>query len=187
VIPRVTALGIALMAMIGIPAQAEADDDFSSPGVYLGAAGALGFDNYDFGPWDVNVDVAGGFDSWVGFRLIPNLAVEVEFGYLNGFEMMDLLEYDALVLTGNLKGYILTGRVQPFVVAGVGMTHLRGKNLASGASANDEDFAARFGGGIDYYLTENLAVQVKATYVLNTDDLDNFDHADCSFGVQLRF
>jgi opacity protein-like surface antigen len=173
--------------MIGVATQAQAEpqsqDDFSSAGPYVGTGFALGFDNFDPGSSDVDIPV--GFDFWAGYRFIPNLAVEVELAYLNGFDASSPPpnDYrDVLALTGNLKAYVLTGRFQPFAVAGIGMTHWR-----MGTGASDEDFAARFGGGIDIYLTESFALEVKTSYVLTTGDLDGSDYVDLTFGGQFRF
>ena len=189
-IAKTTVLGIALMAMIGVATQAQAErqaeDDFSSPGLYAGLGFAVGFENFDPGFIDMGTPV--GFDSWLGYRVIPNLAAELELGYLNGFEpdgVPSSAGLDVLAFTGNLKAYLLTGRVQPFVLVGIGLTDFIVS--APGLSEHETDFAARFGGGIDVYLTESFALQVKTSYMLTTRDLDGLDYVDLTFGGQIRF
>ena len=203
-IARITVLGFTLMAMIGAPvlAQAEAppEYDFSSPGIYAGAGVAVGFENFD-SP-DFAEDYAGfddydtpvGFNLWGGYRLIPNLALEVELAYLGGFDLKGThLKMDALTLTGNVKAYVLTGRFQPFAVAGIGMLNWRGEDKDPAEPsyhqliASETDLAARFGAGIDVYLTESFALEVKASYVLSTRDLDGSDYIDLIIGGQIRF
>jgi hypothetical protein len=194
VIARTTVLGVALIVMIGAATQAQAEpqrqaeDDFSSSGLYAGLGFAVGFENFD----TVRSDLAGtpvGFDSWLGYRVIPNLAAELELGYLNGFEPggpgPSSVGLDVLAFTGNLKAYLLTGRVQPFVLVGIGLTDY----IASvpGLTDHETELAARFGGGIDVYLTESFALQLKSSYMLTTRDLDGLDYVDLTFGGQIRF
>ncbi len=52
---------------------------------------------------------------------------------------------------------------------------------------SDTDFAARFGGGIDCYLTEAIALQISSSYVLQTGGLDGLDYLSLIAGVQYRF
>ena len=201
-IARITVLGFTLMAMIGAPAlvQAEASPgpDFGRPGIYAGAGVTVGFENFDSPFWtndypgfdDYETPV--GFDLWAGYRLIPNLALEVELGYLGGFDLKGThLKLDALTLMGNVKAYVLTGRFQPFAVAGVGMLNWRGTDSTAPSynegNVSKADLAARFGGGIDVYLTENFALELKASYLLSTRELKDSDFFDLTVGAQIRF
>jgi hypothetical protein len=56
-----------------------------------------------------------------------------------------------------------------------------------GLRAKGEDFAARFGGGVDIYFNPNIAVVIDAGYVLPTGDLDGLDYVSFSVGFQYRF
>ena len=47
--------------------------------------------------------------------------------------------------------------------------------------------AARFGGGIDIYATENFAVSLNISYVLPTGDLKDLDYVSIAWGFQYRF
>jgi len=202
VIARITVLGFTLMAMIGAPvlvqAEAQPKYDFGRPGIYAGAGVTVGFENFDSPyfaadyPGFDDYETPVGFDLWAGYRLIPNLALEVELGYLGGFDLKGThLKLDALTLTGNVKAYALTGRFQPFAVAGIGMLNWRGQDSSklsyNDANSSETDLAARFGAGIDVYLTEGFALEVKASYVLSTRDLDGSDYIDLTFGGQIRF
>jgi len=165
---RITVVGIALMGMLGAAAQAQAEDDFGRSGPYLGLGFALGFDNFQDIPGFVDIDTAFGFDFWAGYRLIPNIAVEAELEYLNGFDIsISSLEVDQLVLTGNVK-FVGTGRVQPFLMFGLGMFHL--STELGGSDWSDTGFAARAGAGLDIYITESISVGAKASYVLTAGD-----------------
>ena len=96
------------------------------------------------------------------------------------------------MITGNVKGHLLTGRWQPFLLAGVGLmtsgVELRDP-MGFGYRQSDWDnaFVARFGGGIDLYTNENIVLTVGADYVLPTGDLKDFDFISIGWGIQYRF
>jgi len=183
VITRISVFGIALMAMIGTAAQAQ--EDFSRPGFYMGAGFAFGVEAWDGAPADMGIPV--GFDLLLGMRLMPNLAVEAEIEYLTGFEPDGVpVEISALTTTANLKAYLPMDRFQPFALIGIGGTTYfadAGWYLWEDESA----FSMRFGGGADYYFTENIALGAKVSYVLMTGDLDGGDYVSFAFGAKYRF
>jgi hypothetical protein len=52
----------------------------------------------------------------------------------------------------------------------------------------DWDFAVRLGGGLDVYLTRNIAISLDATYVLPVSDaLDDMDYLSLGLGFLYRF
>jgi len=159
VIARYAVLGIALVAMIGAPAQVQAEPDYGRPGVYVGAAFALGFDNFDTGPLDW--ETALGVDFWVGYRIIPNLAAELEIEYLAGFVPIVSgfnPSVDAVDFSVNVKAYLLTGRIQPFGLLGIGITDVFMREFVTDLDMHTTAFSGRFGGGVDMYVTENFSV-----------------------------
>ncbi len=140
----------------------------------------------------VDVEVSPGVDVRVGYRFHPRIAGEVQFQWFPKanieFANIKLLKLETLSLTANAKGYLLTGRVQPFLLVGAGLMHFDVKDsLGFGQSAKGEDFAARFGGGVDFYLNRNFVFAVDTSYVLPTGDVDGLDHVSFSFGIQYRF
>ena len=70
-----------------------------------------------------------------GYRCHPNVSAELQFESLDdfegtiavpGIETFDL-ELESLVFTTNAKAHLLTGRYQPFVLAGVGFMRMESK------------------------------------------------------------
>ncbi len=67
------------------------------------------------------------------------------------------LELESLVFTTNVKGYLLAGRYQPFVLAGMGFMRMESKvrdvtggtvpGLTPHLSERTAELAVRFGGG----------------------------------------
>ena len=176
-------LVVCMVAILAWPSTAEAQDDYARTGPYLGVGLGLGFENFQ-GTGGLDIDTGIGVDAWGGYRFHPNIAAEAQVEYLDRFDAGPL-KGNALTFTGNLKGYAMTGRVQPFAVVGVGVT--RGEVEAFGGSVSETGFSSRFGGGVDLYISESVSVGATASYVLTTGDIDGFDYVSLVFGVQYRF
>ena len=182
-------LGFALIAMIGTPTSVQAEDDYDRPGFYLGAGLGLGFEQFeDTGGLDIDTGI--GFDGWAGLRFDPNFAAELQLEYIDRFDTsvggVDI-DGNVLAFTGNLKTYLMTGRVQPFAVIGIGFLWAEVEGL--GASVSDTGFAARFGGGVDLYTYTwpNVSLGATASYVKTAADFDDLDYVSLVLGFQYRF
>ncbi len=188
------------------PANAPTqDDDFDRKGFYVGIAlggavytevkddlekeslAALGY------VIPVDVEAPPGLDARVGYRFHRRLAGEVQ---LQWFPKADIefadtkaLKLETLTVTANAKGYLLTGRIQPFVVAGAGLMHFKSKdNLDFRViKSNGDGFATRFGAGVDFYVTENIVAVGEGGYVLPFGPADGLDYVFWSVGLQSRF
>lgn len=199
--PACAATLVAIASFLAAPAGAQ---DHGRSGPYLGA-GVLGGsytqaeDDLDdalslFGLQGADVDDATvGFEVYGGYRIVPNFALELEFEMLPDTDISafgtasDLLTLDA---TGNGKVFLLTDRIQPYLLAGVGFMHAELETegpFGTSGTESDTDFTARFGGGVDLYLTENVVLSVGADYLLPTGDLDGLDYVSYGGGLQYRF
>jgi hypothetical protein len=66
--------------------------------------------------------------------------------------------------------------------------HLDGEEkIDLGIKTSGDAFVARFGGGIDFYITDHFAFIVDGGYLLPTGSLDNMDQVVWSVGLQYRF
>jgi len=117
-------------------------------------------------------------------------------------------------LTANLRIYPLTGRVQPFGVVGLGVNDSRVKvtgasddltttaNLSNNTTLEDVpaefavveegsklDGAIRVGLGVDVYVTEQVAAEVKTDYVVPFSETEFLatDYLSVRVGVLFRF
>ena len=177
------------------------EPDYDRTGPYLGVGAAFAWDDFDNLIGDLDPDMAYGFDAWGGYRFLSFLAAELQIEYLKGFDAqrefwLDItnppilfsrrkVDGEAVTFTGNLKAHLPLGRFQPFILAGVGLGYVEFD--VAGRDFNDTALAARFGGGLDFYLTDALALQVSSSYVLQTGDLDGFDYVSLIAGLQYRF
>ena len=100
---------------------------------------------------------------------------------------------DPLVMTVNAKGHLLTGRTQPFLLAGIGFMNIQTESYQlpgstmSSASGNKTDYAMRFGGGVDFYATKHIVASLEGSYVLPTGRLQGWDYYTFGLGMQYRF
>jgi opacity protein-like surface antigen len=149
----------------------------------------------------VHLDVDSG-DSWgaearVGYRFHPNVAAEGQLQYYDEFGLDlhvspgsggQVATLDGMSVMGNVKGYPLTGRVQPYVLGGVGLLWLRLEDAFDfGIEQHEVGFAGRMGGGIDAYLTDNLLLNLETSYLLPAGDLSDYRMIPISLGMQYRF
>jgi len=190
-------------------------DDYDRTGIYAGIdfGGTFYLDVKD--DLDETLDALGlsghteeeeplGFGARVGYRFLPNLAGEVQFQWYSGakvrftgnvlgdpktqFEQTTFLKLETLTLTGNLKAYLLTGRIQPFLLAGGGLIHHDTEDVRGiGQGGKGDDFTGRFGGGIDLYFNRNVVLVLDTSYLLTTGDADHLDQVQISVGINYRF
>ena len=187
------------------------------PPILAGDPGA-----YTFSFDDIDSDTFG-VSGRGGYRCHPYVSAELQFERLSDFDgaisenasgitnqgIIDPadfatarrfdLELESLVFTTNVKGHLLTGRYQPFVLLGVGFMRMESKarddgtlgnptlGLAPQASDRIVKVALRFGGGLDFYLTRNVVVSAEASYLMPTGKLDGLDYYSIGLGLQYRF
>ncbi len=169
---------------------AAVDEDHSGP--YLGIGVGWGFDDFDkIG--GANIDTAFGFDAWGGYKFNKWVATELQLEYLNGFDgtvnTRDV-ESEGVTFGANLKifplAFVFIDRIQPFVMAGPGFTWIE-VDVGGLGKEDDLDFSARFGGGIDFYATNHIALQFSSSYVLNTGANKNRNYISLVAGIQYKF
>jgi opacity protein-like surface antigen len=200
-VESVSLLAVVAGLFVSTPASSE---DFARSGFYLGlsviggaytqvdeeiedALQALGYSV------DVDMDPAVGFDVYGGYRLHPHFALEAEFEMLPEAEIDvsgvgTVAELETWTLMANAKAFLLTGRAQPFLRVGVGAMDAEIESTIGPSNRDGEtDFAARFGGGVDVYLTEQIVFEAGASYVLPTGDLEDVDYVSFGGGIQFRF
>ncbi len=139
-------------------------DEFARRGWLIGVAGSYAIETFkddaesDFqkllGPTaSLSVDDSLGINGRAGYRCHRWFSAEVEVEWLNGFEA-DLsvagfsnteIDIEPLVVTANMKGYILTGRYQPFLLVGGGVMTAEFKSREVPGSITLNEFTMRFG------------------------------------------
>ena len=170
----------------------------------------------------IDIDDSGGVNAVVGYRAWSWFALELQYEWIDEYEIAgsvdlgpfgtqsgDLYSIESHTLTANTKWIIPFWRIQPYILAGVGYAVYdvdRGSIYdnplvepiltANGVVVDDgthHDFAARAGGGVDFYVTENIVVNAQASVVLTTlekpeiGDIDDLNYIGFAAGLQYRF
>lgn len=188
-------LGISLLFLISTlaasAARADDADAFSKNGAYFGIGASYGvplfeptIDNaFNGAGLNEKVSNAWGLNARAGYRFHKFLAAEVEYEWLNHFgtrvEGISLGSIRAQTITANLKAIAPYGHWQPYVLAGFGATLAR-LTETSGSPLNvaPTSYSTRFGLGVDYYLTENIALNLGSEFVVNTAKVSNTINGD---------
>lgn len=191
---RATTCSLIALAALCVSAPSRAQDDYYRTGCYLGLAGTVAFPLSVDAPANTDVEESLGLNARAGCRS-RWLGGELHFEWLEGFDIEESGEDDevdgwALTLDG--KGYFLAGlaggwsplakRFQPFATLGFGYLDFDGPG-----KFDDWDFGLRVGGGLDVYVTNNIAINVDATYVLPVSDLQDLDYVSVGWGLLYRF
>jgi opacity protein-like surface antigen len=199
-----------VVALAVLPGAAAADDDdFSRSGAYVGIGGvytlnSLIEDQVDdaFPGFDIDVDDSAGVSAVLGYRMLPFLSAELQYEYIDGFDISaagtKLVTVRAHTVTGNLKAIAPIWRVQPYLLAGAGVVRWdfddkTGLGLVSGG---ETAFAGRVGAGADLYLTRNIVLNAGVNAVLTDtsidalpggDDIDYLFYITAGGSLQYRF
>lgn len=177
----ITACFASLLILAPSAALAQDEDDYSREGPYLGLDALLAIetssDEFDvFAPF--------GLAGRLGFRMLPQLAIELEgeWAYLGGRNPWSLSVVSKLYLLAFFDGVsLLDDRLQPYFVSSVGIIvgELgRGQVPAS---------SFRFGAGADYWLSHDLAVTGQFVYVANGGDATDYDSVNLRLGATWRY
>jgi opacity protein-like surface antigen len=160
-------------------------------------------------------------DSWrveghAGYRCHPRYSVALSLEYFGGFDTqwIGVLgtggdDIDIFAATVDIKGYMMTGRYQPYLLLGGGTMHIDTKvtNPTGYVTIENEtpppdkltirgpviqsrdhmDFVFRFGGGFDVYATDHVVVNIGASYLLPLGEVSGVDLFTVGGGIEYRF
>jgi len=182
----------------GTPIQPSPPGD---PGVYtfslanidsdtFGAAGRVGYRCHPYVSAELQFEALSNFDGTISENGTPSNDIPRNFD----------LELESLVFTTNVKGHLMTGRTQPFVLLGMGFMRMESKArdnttgggpppVARAAQQSDREVnvAFRYGAGLDFYLTKNIVATAEGSYLMPTGKLSGLDYYQFGLGLQYRF
>jgi len=171
----------AISFVLALGATAAAAQDFARSGMYGQLNGVASFESFDGAPsglFDTGIGAAGR----LGFRMTPNFAFEGLVEYSGDFSDVSGFDLTSTLVAANARYYFLTERVQPYAALGMGGM------FANASPGPDEGaFAVRFGGGLDYYISESWGLTGEFAYNLATGDLDDLNYMTLGWGAFLRF
>ena len=155
-------------------------------------------------------DNALGFNLRIGDRWHPNLATEVEFEWLDGFDAKEPdnindppnspLNADGGVgemwsFTVNQKAFLTTGKFQPFIFLGLGAlgaidSQARDPNepdgVANQGGTQGVGFGFKAGAGFSYYFNEHFGLNTDFAYNVGTGSVNDLRFTSFSWGFILH-
>ena len=198
--PLIACAGLAL-ALVQTAAADDAErveeSSYSGDGFYVVAQGIFGLENFDLERVEDDVGrSADADDFWgasgrVGYRFHPRFSVELHGEWISQSDVKasgKVAEIDGFVVTADLKWYVKSGRVQPFLYFGLGGASFELENTdGSFGDQRDTGFASRVGGGFDLYLTEGFGVSLDSSYVIPAGKLDDYRYGQIGLGLFFEF
>ena len=183
------ALGLGLLLVGPALADDEAADgpDYTRPGLYLGLNGLSAIENFNR---PFNLHPSAGLNGRIGWRGDEYMSQEIEFAWRHGFKGAAndavVTQYD---ITLNFKWYLPFEELQPYLLTGLGALISRQSGTTIDPDNSDTAFLAKFGIGLDYYVTEHIAANVAVDYGIPVSNGHaGGDHfASFSAGLLYRF
>lgn len=158
----------------------------SGPMLGLGAGYAL--HNFNI---NQNYENSGAFNAHVGYRFNPRFATELQIERYQEFDLRnveDVGDVNGWAIGLNGKGYMLTGRYQPWALIGLNFLDMEttdSTNIANPRKTDDGP-AMRFGLGLDVYATNRLAIVTDISYMLGMGGVKDYDVVMFSLGFLFR-
>ena len=122
-----------------------------------------------------------GFNVAAGYRCHPNFAYEFEYTRI-GDAGSGLNEADYWTVTNNIKGYLSRTRIQPFVSLGLGVI----RAVRDVDASVNLDHTVKLGGGIDYYVSDHIAVSLNGHYIVPTGGASDLHDGFAGLGLLYR-
>ena len=175
----------ALFALL--PASPGRAADYGKGG-YFGVNGAYGIDLFSteitnalgVTPPPLSYDNSWGLNARLGYRIFSALAIEAQYEWMQGIDIstfgVPVGTWKPHTVTGNLKLYLPIWRVQPYLLAGGGVSiwsiefSPTAAPLVGLSQVDKTGFAFRGGAGLDFFLSESVALNAEGAAVLNTSD-----------------
>ena len=179
-------LGLAVSVLLLSAANAQAQSVYGSElGSYVGVSGFYALDTSSGDVDDIADTSDGGFSVRGGFRINPPLAIELQGDYNNSWT-----DFDLWTVTTNFRVYPLqmeafgaeVGRFQPYVIVGAGV--IGGDPDSDAYQLNG---AFRMGAGVNFYLTDQLAIDAGTEWTVGTGYWSDASYMKFGLGLQYNF
>jgi hypothetical protein len=146
-------------------------------------------------PWNF-----GAFEGRVGSRVHRHVAVEIVAQYLHGFETPHVsinrngvphdqnVELRSVAATLGVKGYPLTGVIEPYAVLGIGGGWFEIERIGRDPGCDSTaEFVFRGGLGVDMRVGAHLTFYGEVTYLGAAGEFDGSGALPVVAGAQYRF
>lgn len=167
-------------------------DVFNRPGPYVGVGGSYMVSGFQGGAQSADFGDTLGFNVRGGYRLNEYWAFEGLYEYGDDFGAHQVVpggDIQTNTFMGSAKLIVPLGRFQPYLSGGVGLVNANAdKSLRrTNWDVDGTNFAGRFGGGVDLYATENVAVYLDASYTMPIHEVSDLYHFSFGWGAKYVF
>ncbi|HEY8517008.1 MAG TPA: outer membrane beta-barrel protein [Candidatus Binatia bacterium] len=191
-------VGVAVLAMslsVGMArAEHHSDDPFNRPGPYVGLGASWMVEGFQDRTASGDFGNSWGGNARFGYRLHEIFGLEGIYEYGDDFGAHQVVPEGARIRTHsfsvNGKLIVPVGRFNPYLMGGVGFLNADADRSISSRSNWDADgtsFMGRFGGGVDLWATENIALYVDAAYTIPVDEVSDLNHFSLGWGAKYAF
>lgn len=163
--------------------ESSKDPGRAGPMLGLGAGFALqNFSNIGAG----DIENSGAYNATVGYRFNARFATDL---YIERYQEFDFRDGDVngWAVGMNGRGYLMTGRYQPFLLMGINFLDMETTNSSAvNTRKTDDGPAMRFGGGLDVFATDKMVVTSSISYMLGLGEVEDYDIVMFSLGFLFR-
>jgi opacity protein-like surface antigen len=188
-------VAIGLVLSVGTSrAEHHGDDPFNRPGPYVGLGASWMVSGFQDRTASGDFGNSWGGNARFGYRTNEIFAVEGVYEYGDDFGAHQVVPRGARIRTNsfsvNGKLIVPVGRFQPYLMGGVGFLNADADPSIADRSSWDADgtsFMGRFGGGVDLWATENVALYVDTAYTIPVDEVSDLYHFSLGWGAKYAF
>jgi opacity protein-like surface antigen len=182
----------ALALGLVLAGSSHAEDEFNRPGPYAGVGGSYMVSGFQDGATAADFGDTLGFNVRGGYRLNDFWAFEGIYEYGDDFGARQVYPGERIrtnAFTGNVKLLVPLGRFQPYLMGGAGFINANADDglRRSGWDVDGTNFAGRFGGGVDLYATENVAIFLDTAYTMPINEVSDLNHFSFGWGAKYVF
>lgn len=193
---------IVLVASGLLPHHAQARGEYATRGLHIAFSALFATPSWEDAlrqevseaiqaPALISLGSTGGFDLRGGYRFTERVDFEMGFEYLAPYALnvtgFGNGEASSWMYYVDARLFLLTDRVQPYILLGMGAYHIDYVAGSTGVSRDATDFAPRFGGGLDYYFDYRWGLTGEINYVIGTRRINGHDRLAIGFGAFYRF
>lgn len=167
-------------------------DVYNRPGPYVGAGGSYMISGFQDGAGRADFGDTMGFNVRAGYRLNEYWAFEGLYEYGDDFDARRIVngaQIQTNTFMGGAKLLVPLGRFQPYLSGSVGFVNANADRALRRTSwdVDGTNFAGRFGGGIDFYATEHVAIFLDTAYTMPINEVSDLYHFSFGWGAKYVF
>jgi hypothetical protein len=166
-------------------------DAYNRPGPYVGVGGSYMVPGFQGGARSADFGDTLGFNVRGGYRLNEYWAFEglYEYGDFNAHDVLAGEHVQTNTFMGGAKLILPLGRFQPYLSGSAGFVNANAdKSLRrTNWDVDGTNFAGRFGGGVDLFATENVAIFLDASYTMPIKEVSDLYYFSFGWGAKYVF